>query len=167
MGLDVRFYNPANVLTGGAISGTLIGSILSTSDQSVPASGFFSMTSEQEPGETNYYFRKIWLTNNEPVDIENPEIYFDDLEYPENVTFAREQVADDETTQPYAMPSGYETSDFFTAVAVEDRIPLFANTSDFTTGSSAAIWMRTRAPAGMLADSNAVGRLRLRGRRGS
>lgn len=166
MGLDVRFYNPVNVLTGGA-KGSLMGAILETSDQSVPVASFFSVTSEQEPGPTNYYFRKIWLTNNEVVDIVEPEIYFDDLEYPANVTFARELASNDTTTQPYAMPSGYETSDFFTAVAVEDRIPLFDDTSDFTAGTDAAIWMRTRAPAGQLADSNAVGRLRLRGRRGS
>lgn len=166
MGLDVRFYNPANVLIGGA-KGALMGSILATSDQSVPTASFMSVTSEQEPGPTNYYFRKIWMTNNESVSIVNPEVYFDDLEYPENITFARQKSSNDVTTQPYAMPSGYSTSDFFTAVAVEDRVPLFADTSDFTAAANAAIWMRVRATPGQLADSNAVGRLRLRGRRGS
>jgi hypothetical protein len=166
MGLDVRFYDPANLLTGGA-KGSLMGSILATSDQSVSVSAFFSITSEQEPGSTNYYFRKIWLHNNEAVDIVNPEVYFDDLERPEDVTFAREKSANDTTAHPYAMPSGYSSSDFVVAVAVEDRIPLFADTSDFAAGTDAAIWMRTRAVPGSLADSNSVGRLRLRGRRGS
>jgi len=166
MGLNVKFYNPANVLTGGA-KGSLMGSLMATSDQVVAVADFFAVTSEQEPGETNYYFRKIWMTNHEAVDILDPEIYFDDCEHPEDITFAREKVADDSTTQPYAMPSGYESSDFVSAVAVEDRIPLFSDTSDFTAGTDAAIWMRTRAVPGQLADPNAVGRLRLRGTRGS
>jgi hypothetical protein len=164
MGLNVKFYNPANILTGGA-KGALMGSILATSDQTVSAANFFSATSEQEPGTTNYYFRKIFLNNAEAVSILDPEIYFDDLEYPSNVTFARGKSASDTTVQPYAMPTGYETSDFFTAVAVEDRIPLFVDSSDLAAAADAAIWMRTKVTPGQLADSNAVGRLRLRGRR--
>lgn len=166
MGLNVKFYNPSNVLTGGA-KGSLMGSLLATSDQTVSVADFFSITSEQEPGDTNYYFRKIWMTNHEAVAILAPEVYFDDCEHPEDITFAREKVADDTTTQPYALPSGYNSSDFISAVAVEDRVPLFADTSDFSAGDSAAIWMRTRAVPGQLADPNAVGRLRLRGTRGS
>jgi len=164
MSLDIKFYDPADLALGGA-KGSLMGSVSGTGDQTVAAGSFFGITSQQEPGSTNYYFRKIYLQNDEAVDVLEPEVYFDDLEYPDQVTFARERSADDVTVDPYSMPTGYETSDFFTAVALEDRIPLNADTSDFTAGADIAIWMRTRAAPGLAADASAIGRLRLRGRR--
>lgn len=166
MAFDVRFYNPANVLTGGAI-GSLIGSISATSDQSVTASDFLTVTSDLAGNETNYYHRKLWLTNHESVDITSPEIWMDDLEYPSQLSIARELSADDTTADPYSMPSGYTTSDFIAATAVEDRIPLFLDTSDFTASADAGIWIRVEMPPGSTADPSAIGTLKIRGIRGS
>lgn len=166
MALDVKFYDAASIILGGA-KGSLLGAVNGTGDQSATAAQFAGVTSEVASGATNYYFRKVWLTNEEVVDIEDPEIYFDDLEYPDQITFAREKSADDVTTDPYAMPSGYETSDFLTAVAAEDRVALKADSSDFAASANEAIWIRIKVPPGQVADPSAAGRIRLRGRKAS
>lgn len=162
MGINIRFYDPANPLTGGA-KGSLLGSIVVTSEQTVSAADFASVTSEQAPGSTNYYFRKIFMTNHEAVDLLSPEVYFDGLEYPDQISFAREASSDDTTTNPYVMPSGYSSSDFMSPTSLEDRVALFADSSDLAASADAAIWIRIKAKAGLTADANAIGTLRVRG----
>ena len=163
MSLNIRFYNPANVLTGGAIdTGSLLGSVIAAGDQTVPANSFFGVTSEQETETYNTYFRKFFVKNNDTDDIGEPHIYFDNLEYPEQISLARAG-ASDTTAEPYSMPSGYETSDFVECNSYEDRIPIYSDTSDMAVNDSVGFWMRVRVAPNLPMDDSAVGSIKIVG----
>ena len=165
MALNIKYYNPANVLTGGAIdTGSLLGSVVETSEQSVNAVDFCSVTSEQGTDQINFYFRKFFIKNEDVDDIVEPHIYLDNLEYPEQLALARGG-ASDTTTQPYVMPSGYESSDFIECNSYEDRIPVYEDTSDLAVNASVGFWMRIRAYPDLPYDASAVGTVKIRGYR--
>ena len=166
MGLDIRMYPSANPVLGGAIdTAALLGTLTLTSEQSVPAASWGSVTSEQSTETTRYFHKKVWVKNHEAVTISDPEIWFEESEYPDQVTVARAGTDSGSVSEPYAMPTGFSSSDFISCAAYEDRIALKVDSSDLTTAETVALWVRVKAAPGLVADASAVTTLKLKGYR--
>lgn len=166
MGLDVRMYPSANPSLGGAIdTAAVLGTLVLTSEQSVSAASWGSVTSEQATEVTRYFHKKVWLKNHEAVSVNNPEIWFEDSEYPDQITVARAGTGSGVVAHPYAMPAGFQSSDFISCSAYEDRIALKMDSSALTATETAALWVRIKAAPGLVADASAVTTLKLQGYR--
>jgi len=162
--MQVKWYHSASPTTGGEIdTSNLVGSLVEEGSQAAPTGDVAeTLTSELDGGADTVFYRKIHAKNHEATEIRDPRLFFSMLSYPGQLSFARASDSDT-SADNWTMPYGYEDEDFLSPNAIEDAVPLFADTSDLDAGDSAAIWLRFTIPDGMASDPSATGRINLKG----
>lgn len=160
MAFTISFIKPASYpaddtsAVGGAIDGT------DTAFSGTLGELFASTTSGFIGSAGVSRFMKIYIKNTgDPIN--DLTLFFQNVEYPEQLSFAWEKTADDSASNVLTMPSGYVNADFLSPIGLINGE--LASPSSLATSSDIAIWVRLVIPSGLAADSAATATLSVAG----
>lgn len=109
---------------------------------------------------TGQFFQKIFIENTGITvgdNISNAKIYFNNVMYPDQVSFAFEKVASDSGDNPTGFPSGYATGDFQTPLGIINAV--LSPDTGLDTGAILGIWLLQKIPPNLTTQTGATATL--------
>jgi len=163
MSLPVRFVQSEYWNTGssGSIGGTGVDTGLGTSLNDVFPLGAVSDFVGQP---ARHRFQKVFIENTGDASIQNitnAKVFFNDLKFADQISFAFATGAADTGDHPTGFPVGYTTGDFQTPQGILNAVAVPLTGID--TGTLVGVWLHQEISAGLPAETGASATLGLIG----